>query len=177
MRKIRSKARAIAGSQEWGTANTGTEQVGFRVQLIGGDMDGQSFTWYGYFTDTSEERTLESLRIAGWDGDFGALLDLPGLGSTEFELQLEDQADKDGKLVINPETGEPYLKPTFINRIGVAMKNVMDANEKTAFAARMRARYGGGAPPRTRTPPRNSGGRSGGPDMSAPPPTDDDINF
>lgn len=173
MRKIRSKARAVPGSQEWGTANTGTEQVGFRLQLIGGDLDGQFFTWYGFFTEASEERTLESLRIAGWDGDFANILDLPGLGSTEFEVQLEDQTDKNGAPVINQETGEPYLKPTFINRIGVAMKNVMGAQEKAAFAQRMRARYG--ASQSGRTPPRSSG-RSG-PDTTSPPPLDDDIAF
>jgi len=176
VRKIRTRARALPGSQEWGVASTGTEQVGIRVQTIGGDLDGQYFTWYGSFTETTEERTLESLRTAGWNGDWERLIELPGLGETEFELQLEDDIGPDGKPRTNPSTGEVYLRATFINRISVAMKNVMSAQDKASFASRMRARYAGAAP-RTRTPPRNSGGRAAGPDMSAPPPTDDDINF
>lgn len=176
MRKIRSRARAIPGSQDWGKSTAGNPQVGVRVQTIGGDLDGQYFTWYGPFTPDAEARTLDQLRIAGWNGDWDHLLDLPGLGETEFELQLEDQTDRAGQLVINQDTGEPYLRPTFINRIGVAMKNVMDQQERAAFAAQLRARFGGGAPPRTRTPPR-AAARNSGPDMTAPPPGDDDINF
>jgi len=177
VRKLRTKARALPGSHEWGFAGTGAQQVGLRLQAIGGDLDGQFFTWYGYFTERSEDRTLEQLQIAGWDGN--DIINLPGIGSTEFDLQLEEQEDE--------ESGQTFLKPTFINRIGVAMKNVMNPMEKAAFAARMRAKTGAASP---RSPaPGSAGARSqhraapraasggGGWDTSAPPPGDDDIPF
>ena len=131
MTKIRSKARAVPDSHEWGFASTGTEQVGMRVVIADGELAGQEVTWYGYFTDAAEARTLEALKIAGWDGS--NVIDLPGLGSTEFELTLEEETD---------EKGKTYLRPTFINRIGVAMRNKMDDAQKRSFAARMQALAG-----------------------------------
>lgn len=136
-KKIKVKARATAESHEWGFASTGTEQVGMRVEILDGELAGNHVTWYGYFTDATEERTLDALKVAGWDGS--DIINLPGLGSTEFELVLEEEID---------DRGNTYLRPTFINRIGVAMKSKMDAQQKAAFAARMRARVQQPAAPR-----------------------------
>lgn len=169
MRKIRCKARAVPSSHDFGySPEKGTEQVGMRVQILDGELEGQTYTWLGYFTEASEDRTLEQLRTAGWDGtDF---LSLPGLGSTEFELQLEEETgQKDGTL---------YWRPTFINRMGVAMKNSMDAQQRAAFAARLRSKIGvaGTRPAQGANGSRKPAGRSSsaGPDMSAPPPGDED---
>lgn len=145
-RKVSIKARALEGTETFGFASTGTRQVGFRVEgLSGGEgFTGEVFSWYGYFTDTSGKRTLESLKTAGWKDDddgwrgFGNST-LPGLGSTEFELQLEEEEEEDAE-------GNPagtYWRPTFINKIGVAMKEQMDAGTIKAFAAEMRAMFGG----------------------------------
>ncbi len=168
MRKLRCKARAVADSHELGYASTGTEQIGMKVELLDGEFANNTVTWYGYFSSAAEERTLESLKIAGWTGD--DIINLPGLGSAEFELQLEEHEDK--------ETGEPYLKPTFINRIGVAMKNTMDASQKAAFAARMRAVTGRAqsAPrPNGNARPTPSRSTHSGYDDGAPPPSDSDF--
>jgi hypothetical protein len=64
LRKLRAKGRAIAGTQEFGSGERG-EQVGLRVQVIGGEFDGQAIPWYGHFTPAAEERTIEQLQIAG----------------------------------------------------------------------------------------------------------------
>ena len=176
MKKIRCRARAVPDSHDFGySPERGTEQVGLRVQILDGDLEGQVYTWLGYFTEASEDRTLEQLRIAGWDNtDF---LSLPGLGSTEFELQLEEESSqRDGTL---------YWKPTFINRMGVAMKHSMDAQQRAAFAARLRGKIGSAGTPRSAPGSAASRGSrpaggyrgNGGPDMSSPPPTDEDINF
>lgn len=133
MRKLRCRAKAIPDSHVFGYANTGTEQVGILVECLDGEFKGKQFTWYGFFTPAAEERTLEQLMIAGWDGT--DVINLPGLGTTEFELQLEEQEDHD-------ENGSPagtFWRPTFINRIGVAMRNQMDDQQKRAFAARLNA--------------------------------------
>lgn len=178
-KKIRVKARALPDSHEWGFASTGTEQVGMRVTILEGEYQGE-VTWYGYFTEATEQRTLESLSVAGWDGT--DIINLPGLGSTEFELQLEEETD---------DKGNKYLRPTFINRIGVAMKHVMDAGAKAAFAARMRGasmQFQKGAAPAARpsrqapAPARSRDG-NGGTRLpaqyaeDAPMPADDDIGF
>jgi hypothetical protein len=109
LRKLRAKGRAIAGTQEFGSGERG-EQVGLRVQVIGGEFDGQAIPWYGHFTPAAEERTIEQLQIAGWDGtDFA---NLPGLGSTEFELQFEEYEgfrEGDGERFL-------YYKGQWINR-------------------------------------------------------------
>jgi hypothetical protein len=179
VRKMRCKAKAIPGAFELGFSSNNNEQIGVRVQLIGGEFDGQSMTWYGTFTPASEERTIEQLQIAGWNGE--DFLSLPGLGSTEFELQLEEQEPQGG--------GAPYWKPTFINRLGVAMKNPMNDAEKRTFAQRVQAlaRPVGGAPKsgsgggarQPARPQQQSGGRRQQSDYAdnAPPHSDDDIPF
>jgi hypothetical protein len=191
---IKVKAKAVPGSHVYGFASTGTEQVGVRVECLDGELAGQSVTWYGYFTEQSERRTLESLAIMG--GDINDVIPLPGLGSTEFELVLEEETADDGSV---------HYKPAFVNRIGVAMKQQMDEGQKRAFAARMRGLArditGGapqqqtqqrqaprGAPQQQRAPqqqqrPQQNGRTYGGgnrnnvgpSDYQAPP--DDDIPF
>lgn len=189
MKKVRVKARAIPDSHEWGySTNTNTEQVGMKVEILDGEFVGQFLTWYGYFTEKSEDRTLEQLEIAGWNKS--SVIDLPGLGSTEFELILEEQEDQD-------EHGNPagaYWRPTFINRIGVAMRNKMDEMQKRAFAARIGARVGapvggtrpGARPaqrPAARPAPSNGGTRlpaqyaEGMPFDEGEPMPNDDIGF
>jgi hypothetical protein len=188
MKKIRAKARAVEGSEIFGFTGTGKEQIGFRIQVLEGEFEGESFSWYGFFTEASGQRTIDSLKYAGWNEDWNAFAQkrLPGLGSTEFELQLEEEEDQD-------EQGNPAgtsWRATFINRIGVAMKSVMDEGTARAFAARMKAMYGGtGAQtqqPR-RAPAPNAGQRGAAPRTQpqtqqgagfpddAPPP--DDVDF
>lgn len=122
------RARAVGNSQEWGYSSKGTEQVGVQfIVMSDGDFRGQSFTWYGYFTPAAEERTLDSLRAAGWDGT--DVLALPGLGSVDVELTLQSETS---------QAGEKYWRASYVNRAGVSMKNKMDAAQKAAFAARMR---------------------------------------
>lgn len=170
-RKLRAKARALAGTQEFGKSSNGNEQVGLRLQIIGGEFDGQMVTWYGTFSAAAEERTIEQLQIAGWDGtDFA---NLSGLGSTEFEVALEEYEGQDD------ETGEHFtwLKAKWLNRLVVTMKNAMNATEKESFAQRMQARYGRGAPTGQRTQQRANGQRSmsRGVQQDTPDYTDDDI--
>lgn len=145
IRTFRTKARALAGTQEFGNGQNG-EQVGLRCQLIGGDFDGETVTWYGHFTPRAEERTIEQLQIAGWTGD--DFINLPGVGDTEFELVVEEYEGENGS----------WFKGTFINRMGVAMKNVMSADEKQAFARRMNARMKSSGGPRPQQNQRTNGG-------------------
>jgi hypothetical protein len=124
--KIRVKAKAVAGSHEFGVAGTGTEQIGLRVQVLEGEHEGQEFVWYGYFSEAAVEMTLQALKTSGWDGsDF---VNLPGLGSTMFSLTLQDETN---------QQGENVLRATFINPLGVPMKEKMDDSAKAALAKRI----------------------------------------
>lgn len=172
VRRLRAKARAIAGSQEFGVSSNNNEQVGLRLQIIGGELDGQMVTWYGTFSPAAEERTIEQLQIAGWNGEDFA--NLPGLGSTEVELQIEEYEGED------EETGAPFpwFKAKWINRIGVTMKNAMNASEKESFAARMQARYGKGGATGQRQQRTNGTQRRNAPsDDEWRPPTDEDLGL
>lgn len=119
------KFRAKAVEAKLGYASTGTEQVAVAFELLEGHEVGQCVTWYGFFTERAETRTLESLRNAGWRGD--DVSDLSSLGSCEcvLDIQLED--------------GRERVK--WINAAGsgrVALKLEMTEQQKRAFAARLR---------------------------------------
>jgi hypothetical protein len=172
VRKIQCKARAIPDSHDLGfSPEKGTPQVGIRVLVLDGEFEGQTDTWIGYFTEATEARTIEQLQMAGWDGVNIAKMD--GLGSTEFLLSYEEETYKN----------ETRWKPTFINRIGVQMKNSMNDTQRREFAALIRSRMGATAPrganPRDqqRGSSRAHAARNSGPDLTSPPPGDDDINF
>lgn len=127
MKKDKVKARAIAGSHVFGVASTGTEQVGMRLSVIDGPRAGEEFVWYGSFTENSVEITLSGLKAAGWDGsDFA---NLPGLGSVDCMLTLQEEERRD--------SGALYWRAAFINPIGIAMKEQLDAAGVAALAKRV----------------------------------------
>lgn len=47
----------------------GTPQVAVCLEILRGPYAGQKITWMGFFTDATEERTLKSLRLLGFEGD------------------------------------------------------------------------------------------------------------
>lgn len=134
------RARAIAtGEFEFGLASTGSEQVGIAVRVLEGEFDGRVFTWYGHFTEAAVERTIEALKHAGWNGEDFA--NLPGLGSREFQLTLTEEQNQRGEL---------FWRASFINPIGVAMKNKMDNASKASLAKRIAAFTGKPSAPVTK---------------------------
>lgn len=48
--------------------NKGTPQIAVCLEILRGPYAGQRITWMGYFTDKTEERTLQSLRLLGFEG-------------------------------------------------------------------------------------------------------------
>jgi hypothetical protein len=115
-----------------GMTGTGKEQVGVLFELV--DNPAERITWYGYFTDGTFERTIESLRYLGWQGN--DLLEfhrgLPAGVGNEVEIVVEDEAD---------QNGEPRRRVKWINSgRGVAVKEILDDDKARAFSARMKAR-------------------------------------
>ncbi len=148
------RAQAIKGSAKLGYSNKGTEQVGVQLAMLDADGVETDYTigWYGYFTDATFERTIESLRNLGWQGD--DLRDLSTVGSKPCEIVVDFEEYE----------GKRSLRVKFINSAGrrtVAMKNEMDASAAAAFAARMRGQViaaNGGKATRTATPSRPAAG-------------------
>lgn len=160
---------------QWGRASTGTQQVLITFEITDeGDWKGVRLPWFGYFTDASWERTVESLTHCGFQGD-----DLSALNSQQLDqpvsVKIEhEQSQSDGRL---------YARVGFVNARGgggVKLKNPMSANDVRGFAASMKGkiaalRAGGGQRS------TNSGGGYGGSGYGGgnqpPPPTDDDLPF
>lgn len=161
--KVQGRAR------EWalGHADNGTEQIGILFDYIDENGEPSRITYYGYFTESTADRTIESMRFCGWEGDdFGQL---EGLDRNEVELVIEDETYQ----------GKTRRKVQWVNRLAsVAIKKPMDSQQIAAFAAKMRGRAVasrqkmGSRQPVQRQPARHSS--SSGPDMSSPPPDDDD---
>lgn len=151
-----------------GLTQNGKEQVAVELAIIDeGDCFGQRITWYGYFTERTTERTLDSLRHLGWAGD--DLFNLDGVDQNEVSIVVEEE-EYDGKT---------RLKVQWVNaKGGLALQRPMDDAQAQAFAHRMRGevlkhKSAYGAPRSQRsTAPANGRG-----DNHAPPPGDDDIPF
>lgn len=121
------KARA----KEWalGLSSTGKEQIAVMFELTSGEHAGQSITWFGYFTENTVDRTLDSLRHCGWQGD--NLAELDSLDANEVELVLGEE-EYDGKV---------RTKVQWVNRPArLALKEQMSAAQAAAFAQKMRGR-------------------------------------
>lgn len=154
----RYRARAV--DAVLGIADTGTKQVAVLFELL--DMPGQSIPWYGYFTEKTEDRTLESLMHAGWHGDDLSNLMCDGLGESEVSLVVEQEQDQQGEW-------RPRVK--WVNALGAGalVKNEMTDVDKVAFAQKMRAKVMQKRAKMTQRPASTNGRND------IPPPGEDDV--
>ncbi|MDP2271236.1 MAG: hypothetical protein Q8K32_10930 [Archangium sp.] len=168
-RYVRSKAKSWA----LGVSSTGKEQIAVSFLLPadpGLELGERHLAWYGYFTDATAERTIESLRCMGFEGD--DLTQLEGLDKNEVELVIEDEEYE----------GHLNEKIQFINKAGGAMVKTPLVGEKAAsFAAQMKAKFrafDAGNGKRTTKPAAAAKPAAGGPIGDEPPPlADADIPF
>lgn len=163
------RARAIDG--ELGFTKAGKPQVAITFEILEGEDSGRNITWYGYFTEATKERTIESLRYCGWKGD-----DLSDLSSINGEAEVS--------LVIEHDEyeGKTRAKVQWVNSGGGArLAKPMNQDDAKAFAAKMKGivaavdaktKAGGG---RATSSSSGGGGSSGGDEP--PPISDDDIPF
>jgi hypothetical protein len=154
------RARAVDADLGW--TQGGKPQVAVTFEILEGEDTGRNITWYGYFTDRTKERTIESLRFCGWKGD-----DISDLSSVN--------GDGEVSLVIEHEEyeGKTRAKVQWVNGGGARLAKPMDANDAKAFAAKLKGIVAG-----VDAKMKSGGGRGGGPAPSlgdeAPPPIDDD---
>lgn len=119
--------RARAASWGLGESSTGKEQVAVEFRISTENADVQSLTWYGYFTEATADRTLESLRYCGWTGD--DLLNLEGLDANEVDLVIEDEE----------YNGQVRPKVQWVNKPGgLALTSPLTGDRAKAFAASMK---------------------------------------
>lgn len=183
------KYRAVATSAALGTSTGGTEQIGIMFQVTQGEYAGSGVGYRGFFTDKTFERTIESLRYAGWTGnDLSVFTECDEaacqrLLPNEVEIVVEHEAPTtpDGKM---------YARVKWVNKLGsgvVSMKNKMDASAARSFAERMRGACAAvpvatGTPQTQRQAPPKSNGTQARPSQNRrdePPPGffDDNDDF
>jgi hypothetical protein len=167
------KVKARARKDSWDLGKSGDKEcVAVLFDYVDQNGEAGSIQWWGYFTDKTWERTLESLRYMGWQGDDLGSLD--SLDANEVELVLDEEEYQ----------GKKSTKVQWVNRLqALYIKDPMDQGERASFAARMRGRIAqhnqqSGQRRATTSQPRNSAPRSNaGFDTSAPMPEDDDLRF
>jgi hypothetical protein len=124
--------RARAVESALGKTQNGTRQVAVRFQTFDDqNQPGEAITWYGYFTDKTADRTLESLQHCGWEGD--DITDLTGIERNEVQLVVEHE-EYEGKV---------HARVAWVNRPGgggIAIKAPLDEAEKVDFAREVKAK-------------------------------------
>jgi hypothetical protein len=159
-------ARGVTGAL--GMSSTGKEQVAVDIVVSDPGFEGEHITWYGYFTEGTIDRTFESLRHLGWQGD--DLRDLSGIDRLPVRIVVAWDSYTDG----NGKTHE-NLKVKWINAPGgLALKQPLTEDQAKSFASRMRA-HAVASRAKMGQAPAPAAARPGG----APPPSpaDDDIPF
>lgn len=115
------KATKIGG--DIGHTSKGLPQVAILFRLL---ESGDTITWYGYFTEKTEARTLETLAKLGVASDFA---NIGEPSSVECSVVIEEEADLKGEL---------QMRAKWVNfGDGVAMAKRMQDAERLAFAAKM----------------------------------------
>lgn len=124
----RYKCRATEGALS--ETNDGKPQVAVDIVITEEECDytGQHRTWYGSFTEKSQDRTLQSLRLLGWQGD--DLSNLVGLGDTEAWVTIAHEEDQEG----NTRDRAAWINGSG----GLQVKKLMDEGAAKAFAERMK---------------------------------------
>jgi len=170
-----NQRRYRAKAKEW-TMSESQQHVPMIVVLFDILTEGaaeSALNWRGSFSDGAADRTIESMRHCGWEGD--DLTQLEGLDRNEVELVVEDEEYE----------GKTYAKVQWVNKPrSLSVKNVLEGDKLKAFAAEMKLRIRAldasngkrtSAPKPAATP---STGQSGGLRRPEPPPmTDSDIPF
>lgn len=119
------RARAIEGSEQYGVAKTGTEQVSVDLELV---EIGAVVTAILAFSDAATPYSLDRLRALGWEGGDT----FAGISKNEVNVQIAYE-EYEGKTRIKAE----------IQASRFSFAKPMDDAQKRAFFARI---TGGSAP-------------------------------
>lgn len=166
------KAVASNGTAQFGMTSKGTEQVLVNAEIIDGECAGRTVPWFGFFSEKTIDRTIESLRYFGWKGN-----DLANIGVLDqvVEIVVENETNNEGKV---------YPRVRWVNRPGgggLTLQTQLEGGQLAAFAARMKAKAAGiPAVEGERRQPGSASVSNGARDYSfegPPAHTDDDLPF
>jgi len=123
--------QAVAVNHEWCLTSKGTKALCVRFEVVNHEgQTGNFINWWGYFSEKAWERTIESLRHMGFNGD-----DLTSLGELNQKVSLS---------VIEDEyEGRIRPKVAWVNALGnkrILVNDVMDQKTVGQFAAAMKNR-------------------------------------
>ena len=106
-----------------------TPQVSVEFEICSAEAAGERITWYGFLTDKTTERTLESLRYAGWRGsDISDLSDLSREDVPLVELVLE----------VEEYEGKSRVRVQWVNRVGGRMGAALPAEKAKLISAKLK---------------------------------------
>ncbi len=126
------KYQARAEHWKLGESANGNESVAVDFKFV--DPALGTILWFGYFSDKSYERTVESLRHCGWKGNDVLELDTPqaDLNTNEVELVIQHETYE----------GKTRARVAWVNGLGRAGVNVVTplaVERRAAFQQRMKA--------------------------------------
>lgn len=173
----RHTARAMVSG--WGKTKNGNHEFAIEFEIVGGEANGERIVAYLYFTDGAFDRSIESLRACGWQGDdLGMLGTDDSLGRNEVQLIVEHET----------YDGKNRARVKWINRAGgIPKRDELPKNELRSFAATMKGRIkaldavkgnGGGTAARPQPAANGTGQRPGAaatPRPAAQAPADDAL--
>lgn len=119
---------AVAESFDFGVSSNGNDFIKLSFKIIEGEFADQYLTWFGYFSEATHKRTLESLRYCGWSG---TTIDeaMAGLGSQKVRIVVEEEE----------YNGKSRLKVQWVNKVGAPKEaqNRLDGGGLAALNARL----------------------------------------
>lgn len=136
----------VTGECVLGESKTkGTPFLEFYLTVKEGDSKGQRARWTGYFTENTNERSIQSLQHCGWAGDdLSEFADgeLHGLDTNDVEIVVEHEEYEVVDKETGQKTGEVKKMPrvAWINKAGGFLNKAaaMNPNAAAAFGAKMR---------------------------------------
>lgn len=148
---------------QFGSTKGGDPQICVNFEIVSGPHAGHRVAWYGYFTEKTAKRTVESLRYCGFKGD-----DLMGALAQKLDNQVSI------KIEHNEYQGKVSERVAWVNQPGgpgVRLQAPMNTADLRSFSARMKASVAG--------VPEATDGRKAPPAGQVSPSTDlaDDLSF
>jgi hypothetical protein len=116
---------------QFGETKNGNPQVVVNFEILDGPEAGRRIAWFGYFTEKTAQRTVESLRYCGFKGN-------------DLSAAVTQPLDQEVQIVIDHEeyNGKTSAKVQWVNRgggDGFRLEKPMDRRGLERFAAQMKA--------------------------------------
>lgn len=156
------KARGVAGTEQFGYASGGGEQISLELDVQISDQETQRLTTILPFSGKAMQYSIERLKVLGWDGSN----ELRGIDRNEVDVEV--------KYEVNPQKPEagPQLKVEVKTTGGrFAFRQPMGEPEKRGFMSKLAQeakRLEAGAPPAQNGPPQGGRGYPQNWDTDAP---------